>query len=101
MEAERTIAMEKKGQSMREDLGSPKESLFYDFGWALMMMRSAKKVARKNWNGKGMWLRLQYPDVNSKMSQPYIYMKTADNHLVPWVASQTDLVACDWEVIRE
>ncbi|MGY4295351.1 hypothetical protein ACVWXN_003446 [Bradyrhizobium sp. i1.4.4] len=30
------------------------------------------------------------------MSLPYIYMKTADSHLVPWLASQTDILGEDW-----
>jgi hypothetical protein len=45
-----------------------------------------------------MWLKLQEPDANSKMTRPYIYMSTVDQDLVPWVASQTDLLADDWEV---
>lgn len=35
------------------------------------------KVARKGWNGKGMWIRIQVPTEKSKMTLPYIYMKTA------------------------
>lgn len=70
------------------------------FGWALDRLKSGLKVARKGWNGKGMWLSLQVPDEHSKMSLPYIYMKTADNHQVPWLASQTDMLAEDWEVVE-
>lgn len=66
-------------------------------GWALEQMRSGGRVRRRGWNGKGMWLALQKPDVNSKMSLPYVYIKTADEHLVPWLCSQTDLLAQDWE----
>jgi hypothetical protein len=33
------------------------------------------------------------------MSLPYIFMKTADDKLVPWLASQTDLLSDDWEVV--
>lgn len=53
-------------------------------------------MCRSGWNGKGMWLCLQRSDEHSKMTLPYIYMKTADDQLVPWVASQTDLLAGDW-----
>lgn len=28
-----------------------------------------------------------------------IYMKTADNKLVPWLASQTDVLAEDWQIV--
>jgi len=69
---------------------------YLDFGSALQVLRHSGKVAREGWNGKGMWIKLQLPDAHSKMSLPYIYMKTADNKLVPWLASQTDLLATDW-----
>ncbi len=67
-----------------------------DFTWAISQLRQGKKVSRKGWNGKGMWIELQVPDEGSKMSLPYLYMKTADNKLVPWLASQTDILEFDW-----
>lgn len=69
---------------------------YRDFGWALTKMIAAKKVAREGWNGKGMWLRIQYPDLHSKMQRPYIYIKTAQGELVPWNASHGDLLGVDW-----
>lgn len=71
------------------------------FGGALSALRDGHKVARSGWNGKNMWLALQRPDANSKMTLPYIYMKTAQGDLVPWLASQTDLLSEDWSVILE
>lgn len=68
----------------------------FDFGQALAELKAGKRVARQGWNGKGMWLKLQVPDAHSKMTLPYIYMKTADDKLVPWLASQTDVLAEDW-----
>jgi len=47
-----------------------------------------------------MWLNLQIPDAHSKMTLPYIYMRTAEGHLVPWIASQTDILANDWDVLK-
>lgn len=73
----------------------------YDFSIALVGLRHGRKLSRQGWNGKGMWLALQTPDEGSKMSLPYIYMKTADGHLVPWVASQSDILARDWYEIEE
>jgi hypothetical protein len=67
-----------------------------DFGDAIRELKAGKRVTRPGWNGKGMWLELQVPDAHSKMSLPYIYMKTADDKLVPWLASQTDVLAEDW-----
>ena len=68
-----------------------------DFGDALEEMKDGHKVGRTGWNGKGMWIAIQKPDANSKMTLPYIYMSTVQGDLVPWLASQTDLLADDWE----
>jgi hypothetical protein len=70
-----------------------------DFGGAIRVLKSGGRVAREGWNGKGMWLALQVPDAHSKMSLPYIYMKTVDDKLVPWLASQTDMLAEDWLLV--
>jgi hypothetical protein len=71
----------------------------FDMGEALKRLKNEKKVQREGWNGKGMWLMLQVPDEHSKMSLPYIYMKTVDDKLVPWLASQTDILAEDWREV--
>jgi hypothetical protein len=71
---------------------------FY-FGTALEFLKLGRRVARIGWNGKNMWLELQIPDEHSKMSLPYIYMKTADGKLVPWLASQTDMLAEDYVLV--
>ena len=68
-------------------------------GGAVNALREGKRVARSGWNGKGMWLELQVPDTNSKMTLPYVWMKTACGNKVPWLASQTDLLAEDWNVL--
>ena len=70
-----------------------------DFGDAINALRSGLKVARTGWNGKNMWLELQVPDAHSKMTLPYIYMFTAQGDLVPWLASQSDMLAADWQVV--
>lgn len=69
-----------------------------DFGEALKFLKAGSRVSRAGWNGKGMWLHLQRPDANSKMTLPYIYMSTVQGDLVPWLASQTDMLAEDWGV---
>jgi hypothetical protein len=71
-----------------------------NFGQAIQALKDGKKVSRNGWNGKNMWLALQVPDANSKMSLPYIYMFTADAKLVPWLASQTDILAEDWGIVE-
>lgn len=71
-----------------------------NFSYALNYLKQGKKVRRSGWNGKGMWLGLQKPDLYSKMTLPYIYMYTADQHFVPWLASQTDILSDDWEEVE-
>ena len=66
------------------------------FGWAIKQLQNGAKVYREGWNGKGMWLELQVPDEHSKMMRPYIFMSPVDGKLVPWVASQSDMLASDW-----
>ncbi len=70
-----------------------------DFAWALGLLRKGFRVYRETWNGKGMWLALQVPDAQSKMQRPYIYIKTAQDQLVPWVASHGDLLGDDWRCV--
>jgi len=70
------------------------------FGDAIEIMKNGGRVARKGWNGKGMWLEMQIPDEHSKMTLPYIYMKTACGNLVPWLASQTDILSDDWDILK-
>lgn len=69
------------------------------FSDILQHIKAGKKASREGWNGKGMWIALQTPDKNSKMTLPYIYMKTAQGDLVPWLASQTDILSEDWGVV--
>lgn len=71
-----------------------------DFSEALLELKRGEKVQRSGWNGAGMWLALQIPEEGSEMGAPYIYMRTAQNYLIPWVASQTDLLSRDWQIIH-
>lgn len=73
-----------------------------NFGQALEVLKAGGKVSRSGWNGVGLWLELQVPDAHSKMTLPYIYInypvnaKTTPGAKVPWLASQTDVLAEDW-----
>jgi len=78
-------------------------------GHAIQLMQNGMAVARQGWNGKGMFLYLvpenTYP-ARTKVAKDhigesvpygaYIAMKTAQGNVVPWLASQTDLLAEDW-----
>lgn len=79
------------------------------FGLALEALRKGFKVARKGWNGKGIYIEMQNPDEHSKMTQPYLYIVTtnlitnnqyAPKGIVPWLPSQTDILAEDWLIIE-
>lgn len=84
------------------------------FGMALEALKAGARVHRSGWNGDGMYVVLQhgYPDgipINENTARatgipqgtvcrfrPYLMMLTAQGDFVPWVASQTDLLADDW-----
>lgn len=84
-----------------------------NFGQALAALKEGLKVSRAGWNGKGMFLFLVpgstfkvnrapllgiYPEGTEINYCPHIDMRTADGKIVPWLASQTDVLAEDWAV---
>lgn len=90
-------------------MGAPETKMANNrtFENALAHMREGFCVSRAGWNGKGMWIAIQHPDQHSEMPLPYarmtksyIYMRTAQGDLVPWLASQADLLADDWILSR-
>jgi len=64
------------------------------FSTALMAAKDGFRVARAGWNGKGMHVRLH--QVEGLL--PFLAMYTVQGDLVPWLASQPDILAEDWEV---
>ena len=93
------------------------------FGQAIEAMKQGKKVARKGWNGKGMWLciplcdgpkeipafdiwgkpNVEYAEQNGGTVKvvPYVTMKAADGTIVMgWLASQTDMLSEDWTIVE-
>lgn len=75
------------------------------FGHALEALKAGQKVGRTGWNGKGLWLQLHKPAEGGKMTLPFIFMcypddaKTTPGARVPWLASQTDMLAEDWTIV--
>jgi hypothetical protein len=69
-----------------------------DIGWAIAQLVRGQKVAREGWNGLGQSLELQSPDAGPKMTL-YIFINTVWGERVPWQASQTDILACDWRTV--
>lgn len=95
---------------------SYKPSGSLSFGAAVELLKAGKRVARSGWNGKGMFLYYvpenKYPAARNTLNTlngvfegdmvpygAYIAMKTAQGNVVPWLASQTDVLAEDWEII--
>ena len=99
-----------------------KPAINMTFGQALEAMKKGLKVARKGWNGKGMWLCIplcdgpkeipatgiwgkpnaEYAEKNGGTVKvvPYVTMKAADGTIVMgWLASQTDMISDDWVVV--
>lgn len=91
----------------------------FGLGLAIVAMKADCKVARAGWNGKGMWLKLMNGVFNDMGSndfgdviffsdslpkemyiKPWIGMKCADGEFVPWLASQTDMLAEDWQLVE-
>ncbi len=86
------------------------------FGEAIQALKQGKKVQREGWNGKDMFLFLVpgsqfkvnrapllgiYPEGTEITYQPHIDMKTAQGTVVPWVASQSDLLSTDWQIVGD
>ena len=85
------------------------------FRWVLDQLWDGKKVARRGWNGKGMFIFLVpgsrfkvnrapllgiYPEGTEISYRPHIDMRTADGEIVVWTAAQSDLLANDWILIE-
>ena len=87
-----------------------------DFGQALNALRAGHKVRRAGWNGKGMFLVYVPGTAKVKLNEgspyhnagltavdinPHIDMLTATGEMQPgWLASQTDMLAFDWELVE-
>lgn len=88
------------------------------FGVAIEAAKMGMKIARKGWNGKGMWVvyRTGYPDgipCNKNTAdavgisegslfkvQPYLQMKCVDDSFQMWLASQSDILSDDWYIVE-
>ena len=86
------------------------------FGHAIHALKAGKRVCRAGWNGKGMFLYLVagsqfavnrppllgiYEAGTEIDYRPHIDMRDAEGKCVPWLASQTDMLADDWMILGE
>lgn len=72
-----------------------------DFSDALRAIRHGKLMQRVGWNGKGMYVFFVSDQraciISGQAYAPHVVMLTVDKKLVPWLVSQTDLLAEDWQ----
>lgn len=100
------MEMDERDAEVRQKVARPHGQ---DIGWAVTQMKAGLRVSREGWNGKGMWVaHMSAEDWHTTMNptpesmtgpplSPFIVMFTADGKLVPWLCSQTDLLATDWD----
>jgi hypothetical protein len=106
------IEQSHKRQQLMSDIGET-------IGWAVKQMHNGARVRRRGWSGKGMWLALirgsewDMPrEKDLRLSKPggmedgyerradFVAMRAANGDLVPWLCSQSDLLAVDWELAK-
>ena len=99
-------------QDVFEEAYRPTDGM--NFGLALEAAKKGYRIARRGWNGKGMFLyyvpAAAYPPATDVAKEAfggenvpygaYIAMKTAQGNVVPWLASQTDMLADDWYIVE-
>ncbi len=67
-----------------------------DFGWALKVLKAGKRVTRKGWHKEAMFLKLEN---SCGGMEPFISITVEDGYTIPWLASQADMLANDWEEV--
>lgn len=100
---------------MEQRMDSHERTENLNFGDALHLLKHGSRVARAGWNGKDMFIFLVpgsrfevnrapllgiYPEGTVIDYHAHIDMKTAQGYVVPWLASQADLLSDDWCVVR-
>jgi hypothetical protein len=99
-----------------EEAYRPADSM--NFGLAIEACKMGKRITRTGWNGKGMFVVYQkgYPDgipCNEQTAKafgyepgtlfkcrPYLQMRCADGTHQMWLASQSDILADDWQIVE-
>lgn len=83
----------------------------FTFGEAIRRLKKGEKVARKGWNGKGMFVFLHEGyDTNENnhftgnkhdFMNPYFCIKNVDGSISTWVPSVNDCLVDDWMVVEQ
>lgn len=97
-------------------MGEGKQEVGISFGDAIAFLKAGRRVTRLGWNGKDMFLFLVpgstftvnrppllgiYPEGTRVDYHAHIDMKTAQGYVMPWLASQADMLADDWACLPE
>jgi hypothetical protein len=86
----------------------------FDFGLAIKLAKSGKKIARQGWNGSGMFAYIvpenSYPALTGVAKEywgdklvpyrAYWALKTAQEDVATWTPSGSDTLAEDWMVVE-
>lgn len=89
----------------------------FDFGVAIRKLKEGRKVARKGWNGSGMFVyyvpAASYPMQRNNLEtmggifpdnlvpyREYLALKTAQNDVSTWSPSVSDALATDWHLLK-
>lgn len=88
-------------------MSNPTKMPYENFGGALALLREGRRVRRAGWNGKGMHIQLVQaasfsqhsgPHLLTVSTSPFLAIYTAQGTYMPWVTSQADVLAEDWEL---
>ena len=86
----------------------------FDFSTALAYIKTGRTVQRSGWNGSNMFIflvpgstfKVNRPPLNTIFSEgteivyhPHIDMRTNNGYIIPWLASQADMLADDWVLV--
>lgn len=110
-------ALAQRPSPMQTMAGTPEERIFgMTFSGALHALKAGHRLARSGWNGKGMFVFLVPGSTFQVNREPllsilgagvevdyhaHIDMKTAQGYVVPWLASQADILAGDWLILDD
>lgn len=78
----------------------------WSFDMALRFLKNGKCIERAGWNGKGLWVRMIKGNVSIDSQvigyrrTSFLEIKSINDTLTPWVPSQTDLLANDWQIVN-
>lgn len=82
------------------------QEVYVNFSVALQQLKYGAYLARKNWNGKLMWIKLV--QASGEFTHPCLVIQYPaavsaaypEGSLIPWFPSQTDMLCDDWFIVQ-